>query len=187
MLLPSGPHSPRLQLQVPVGHDLGGWRRAPCHCSNRPGAGRVSYLSDITHLRNHRARPVRLLPGRGPSNPSTGRAVSGHGSALGSPPRYPEKRVESEASGGEDGEKGGAAKGGGYPGTALRVRGSRRAFYHVSDGRAPCPHVGQEEGPSTVLPRRTVSARTAATHRTRLGSCTCDKQPARSPSRASRV
>ncbi|ELK16892.1 hypothetical protein PAL_GLEAN10015739 [Pteropus alecto] len=53
--------------------------RPPATAANYPEAGRVRYLSDITHLRNHQARPARLLPGRALSSPQHAppRAVSG--------------------------------------------------------------------------------------------------------------
>lgn len=95
-----------------VTRDSGGWRQAPCHCSNCPGAGRVSRLSDITHLPE--AFPAGPLQPQ--ARPAPPRAVSTVGSALSSPPCCPERRVQSEASGGQEREKQGKAGGGRCPG-----------------------------------------------------------------------
>lgn len=95
-----------------VTRDSGGWRQAPCHCSNCPGAGRVSRLSDITHLPE--AFPAGpLQPQARPPRPGQSQQV---GSALSSPPCCPERRVQSEASGGQEREKRGKAGGGRCPG-----------------------------------------------------------------------
>lgn len=146
-----------------VTRDSGGWRQAPCHCSNCPGAGRVSRLSDITHLPEAfpagplqpQARPPR--PGRSQRwvQPSAPRPAVQRGAC--SPRRLGARR-------GRNGERRGA---GGAPDSsadtgARPYRGAAgRAFYRASDARVPCPHAGQEEGLSTVLPRRNVSSRTA--------------------------
>lgn len=102
-----------------VTRDSGGWRQAPCHCSNCPGAGRVSRLSDITHLPE--AFPAGPLQPQ--ARPAPPRAVSTGGFS----PQLPallsrEARAVRGVWGPGEGETG---KGGGreVPRTALRIRG----------------------------------------------------------------
>lgn len=156
-----------------VTRDSGGWRQAPCHSSNCPGAGRVSRLSDITHLPE--AFPAGPLQPQ--ARPAPPRAVSTVGSALSSPPCCPERRVQSEASGGQEREKRGKAGGGrcpgqlcGYGGPAVRWSCGPRFLPCVRCPRAVSTHGAGGRAQHRPAPKERVVSDSAAARRPHLGS-----------------